>query len=219
MNRVERRQGGGPTQAELRAQAQRRRAILFGSLAMLAIVILIAVGLASRVPKAASEAPSYAKIKVGDKAPTFAVSTTGGLFDLANAGGKPTLLEVYATWCPHCQKETATLNALYDAYHTKANIVAVSGSPYAIDESSPETQADVAAFMERFSVRYPLAFDPSLDVAKKYLQGGFPTIVLIGKDGTVVGLRDGEVPGPDLSKALDAAVAGKPVDPHLGAKA
>jgi thiol-disulfide isomerase/thioredoxin len=219
MNRPERRASGAPSRAELQAKAQRRRIALFGSLGLLAIVLLIAVALASRVPKAASDAPAYSQIKVGDKAPTFAVSTTGGPFDLAAPGGKPTLLEVFATWCPHCQHETVTLNQIYDAYHAKANIVAVSGSPYGIDESSPETQVDVVDFMQKFSVRYPIAFDPNLDVAKKYLQGGFPTVVLIGKDGTVVGIRDGEVPGSDLSKALDAAIAGKPVDPHLGAKA
>ncbi|MGP6156928.1 MAG: TlpA family protein disulfide reductase [Vulcanimicrobiaceae bacterium] len=218
MNRAERRPGSGPSRAELEAQAKRRRTMLYASLGVLAIVLLIAVGLASRVPKAASDAPTYAQIKAGDKAPTFVVSTTGGPFDLASAGGKPTLLEVYATWCPHCQHETAALNQLYDAYHGKVNIVAVSGSPYGIDESSPETQADVVAFGEKFAVRYPLAFDPSLDVAKKYLQGGFPTLVLISKDGIVQGTRDGEIPGADLSKAFDASLAGKPVDPHLGAK-
>ncbi|MFY9780155.1 MAG: TlpA disulfide reductase family protein [Candidatus Baltobacteraceae bacterium] len=219
MNRAERRQGGGPSRAELQAQAQRRRTILFASLGVMAVLLLVAVGVASRVPKVASEAPIYAQLKVGDKAPEFAVSTTGGPFDLAGAGGKPTLLEVYATWCPHCQRETVTLNRLYDAYRGNVNIVAVSGSPYGIDESSPESQADVVDFMQRFSVRYPIAFDPNLDVAKKYLQGGFPTLVLIGKDGTILGIRDGEIPSSDLSAALDAAVAGRHVDPHLGAKA
>jgi thiol-disulfide isomerase/thioredoxin len=219
MNPAERRKGGAPSRAELQAQAQRRRTLLFISLGAVALLLLIAVGVASRVPKTASQAPSYAQLTIGQTAPSFSLSTTGGPFDLAAAGGKPTLLEIFATWCPHCQRETATLDRLYDAYHGKVNVVAVSGSQYGMDQGAPESQADVVDFMQKFNVRYPVAYDGSLEVAKKYLQGGFPTIVIIGKDQKVLGFRDGEVPFGDLSKAVDAAVSGKPVDPHLGAKA
>jgi thiol-disulfide isomerase/thioredoxin len=217
MNRAERRPTL-PSRAELEARAQRRRLAVFGSLGVLAVVIIVAVVLASRVPKAASDAPAAAAIAVGQKAPEFAVSTTGGPFDLAQAGGKPTLLEVFATWCPHCQRETAVLNSVYAAYRSRVNIVAVAGSPYAMDESQPESQADVVAFMEKFNVVYPVAFDSTLDVGHKYLQGGFPTVVLIGTDGRIQSLRDGEIPKPDITHALDAALAGKTPDPKMGLK-
>jgi peroxiredoxin len=217
MNRAERRQVA-PSRAELKAQANRRRTILFASVGVLAIVILVAVVLASRVPKAASDAPISAQLSVGQKAPPFAVSTTGGPFDLANAGGKPTLLEVFATWCPHCQHETSVLNGLYPAFKDRVNIVAVSGSPYAMDESQAESQADVIDFATKFNVVYPVAFDPNLTVAHSYLQGGFPTVVLIGRDGTIQAIRDGEIPAADLRSALAASVSGKKPDPKMGAK-
>ena len=218
MNRTERR-STIPSRAAAQAQANRRRIAVFGSLGVLAVVLVVAVALASRVPKAATEAPSAANLSVGQKAPEFDVSTTGGPFDLAQAGGKPTLLEVFATWCPHCQRETAILNALYPRYKGAVNVVAVAGSPYAMDESQPESQADVVAFMQKFSVAYPVAFDPTLDVAGKYLQGGFPTVVLISKDGVVQSIRDGEIPQTDLSKALDASLAGRKPDPRMGGPA
>ncbi len=218
MNRTERR-STTPSRAAAQAQAKRRRIALFGSFGVLAVVLIVAVALASRVPKAASDAPVSAKLAVGQKAPEFDVSTTGGPFDLAQAGGKPTLLEVFATWCPHCQRETVALNALYSRYKGSVNIVAVAGSPYAMDESQPESQADVVAFMQKFSIVYPVAFDPTLDVAGKYLQGGFPTVVLIGKDGLVQALRDGEIPQTDISKALDASLAGGKPDPRMGGPA
>jgi hypothetical protein len=50
---------------ELQARARRRRPIVHASLGVIAIVATVAVGLASRVPKAASEAPIFAQIKVG----------------------------------------------------------------------------------------------------------------------------------------------------------
>jgi peroxiredoxin len=200
------------------AQARRRSYALYGSLGLLAIVLVVAVALMSRVPKTASDAPTMAQLKVGQTAPEFAVSTTNGPFDLAQNGGKPTLLEVFATWCPHCQHEVTTLNPIYNQYKNTANVVGVAGSAQAIDSSSPESQADVVAFTQRFGAQYPVAFDPDLTVAKGYLQGGFPTIVLISKNDKVLAIGSGELAAKSLTGALDAAIAGKPVNPTFGAK-
>jgi len=207
-----------PSRAEIEAQNKRRRIAITSSVALLAIVILAAVVLASRVPKAASDAPVKASITVGQAAPPFTVSTTNGPFDLKSAAGKPTLLEVFATWCPHCQHEVPILNKIDAAYKGKINFVAVAGSPYGLDSSSPESQADVVAFTQKFGVTYPVAFDPELDVANKYLQGGFPTIVLIGSNGTIQAIRDGEIPADDIKRSVEASVAGKTPDPKMGLK-
>jgi thiol-disulfide isomerase/thioredoxin len=218
MNRAERAGRGKPTQAERVAREKRQRAVLYGSLGVLAIVILVAVALASRVPKTASDAPTFARVEVGQQAPDFTVFATSGPFQLSKITDRPTFLELFATWCPHCQRMTAVLDGLYDKYKDRVAFIAVSASEYANDESSPASQADVTDFMNKFNVRYPIAFDPNLDVAKKYLQGGFPTIVLIGADGKVLAINDGELPSADLSSSLDAALAGRPVQSDFGVK-
>jgi thiol-disulfide isomerase/thioredoxin len=183
----------------------RRKLILYIVLAAVIVAIVVYVGIASRtnvVPKAASQAPMNSKLKPGDTAPAFAVQTNAGPFDLAQVS-TPVLLEVFATWCPHCQRETAVLNDLSSKYAGKLAIVAVSGSPYAIDGSSPESQTDVNRFGEQFQVRYPLAFDQNLNVAQLYLQGGFPTLVLIDKNKKIKTIKSGEVSPADLQKAID----------------
>jgi thiol-disulfide isomerase/thioredoxin len=198
--------------------AQRRNTIAIASLVILAIVIIVAISLANRVPPAATIAPNATEaIKVGQTAPDFSVSTTSGPFELTKNGGKPTLLEVFATWCPHCQREVSVLDPLYAKYHGKVNFVAVNGAATGMDQS-PETQADVIAFATKFNVSYPIGFDPNLDVAHKYLQAGFPTVVLIGADDKVVSIRDGEIPPEDLENALNAELAGKAPDPKMGFK-
>jgi thiol-disulfide isomerase/thioredoxin len=186
----------------------RRRIVLYATLAVVVLAIVVAVGLASRtnvVSKAASQAPMLSKLKAGDSAPPFSVATNAGNFDLAQVS-TPVLLEVFATWCPHCQRETATLNDLATKYAGKVAVVAVSGSPQGIDGNSPESQADVNGFGAQFNVKYPLAFDPDLKVAQLYLQGGFPTIVLIDKNKKVSLIKSGEVPEADLAKAIDKTV-------------
>jgi thiol-disulfide isomerase/thioredoxin len=179
----------------------RRKIALYVTLAVVVVAIVAAVGFASRVPKAASDAPMLSKLKAGDPAPTFSVPTNAGTFDLAQVS-TPVLLEVFATWCPHCQRETAVLDDLAATYAGKLAIVAVSGSPQGMDGNSPESQADVNAFGAQYNVKYPLAFDPELKVAQLYLQGGFPTLVLIDRAKKVSWVQSGEVPAAALTKAI-----------------
>ena len=132
---------------------------MYVTLAVVVVAIVVAVGWSSRVQKAATDVPiTDSKLKVGDTAPAFAIATNAGNFDLAQVS-TPVLLEVFATWCPHCQRETAVLNDVASKYAGKLAMVAVSGSPYGVDGSSPETQNDVNGFSEHFAVRYPVAFD------------------------------------------------------------
>jgi thiol-disulfide isomerase/thioredoxin len=182
----------------------KRSYLIYGTLALVIIAIIVAIGLSNRnaVPNAASQAPIQSTLKVGDTAPTFSVPTNAGSFDLASVS-TPVLLEVFATWCPHCQHETSILNDLALKYQGKIAMVAVSGSPYGMDGSTPESQADVNTFGQDFQVRYPLAFDPQLTVAHQYLLGGYPTVVLIRPDKKIAYIKDGEIPESDLIKQIN----------------
>jgi thiol-disulfide isomerase/thioredoxin len=183
--------------------ADRRKVVLYATIAVVIVAIVVGIGLASRnaVPKAASQAPIQATLKVGQTAPQFSIQTDAGPFDLAQVN-TPVLLEVFATWCPHCQRETQVLDALSKTYAGKLAIVAVSGSAQGMDGTTPESQADVNQFGATFQVRYPLAYDPDMKVAQQYLQGGYPTLVLIDKSKKITMIKDGEVSAADLSAAI-----------------
>lgn len=193
---------------EVNRRAQRNRLILYITLALVVVIVVAVVAFYSRVPKTASVAPIQSNIKVGDAAPDFAVATTQGPFDLKQtlAAGKPVFLEVFATWCPHCQHEVTVIDDLYQKFNGRLAFVAVSGSPYGIDESTPETQADVIKFQQDFDVKYPIAYDPGLDVAGKYLQGGYPTLVLINKGGKVAYISSGETPANVLTTQINKLI-------------
>jgi len=190
-----------------KSSTDRRKIVLYAVIGVVILAVIVGVGLASRnsVPKAASNAPMDSKLKAGNTAPEFTASTNAGQFDLAQVS-TPVLLEVFATWCPHCQRETTVLNDLATKYAGKLAIVAVSGSPYGIDGSSAESQTDVNRFGAQFQVRYPLAYDPDLKVAQLYLQGGFPTLVLIDKNKKITWIKSGEVAEPDFVKAIDPVI-------------
>jgi thiol-disulfide isomerase/thioredoxin len=149
----------------------------------------------------ASKAPTLAQAQTGQKAPEFTAASTAGAFDLKNVD-KPVFLEVFATWCPHCQRETAIINRLYQQYNKKVDFIAVSGSDTGMDGTSPSSELDVINYQQKFNVQYPLAYDQSLTVAGLYLKGGFPTIAVIDKNKTISYLNSGEVAYNDLLREV-----------------
>jgi cytochrome c biogenesis protein CcmG, thiol:disulfide interchange protein DsbE len=199
--------------ARRRLQRANAGAVNWKILAAGAITVLLVIGIAGIViarrdgaVQSASEAPIYAPLQVGGSAPPFALTTIDGHHLDSAAAKHPILLELFATWCPHCQRETATLNAVQDRLGKSLSIVAVSASKMASDRSSPSSLNDVRAFARYYGARYPIAFDPGLVVAKRYLQGGFPTIIFIDSAKRVTAIETGEVSAEKL--LADARRAG-----------
>src|SRR5580692_3282650 len=85
--------------------------------------------------QSASQSPVVGKAEKDKTAPQFEVATTAGYFDPSKTR-KPVFLEVFATWCPHCQRETAVIDRLYAKYRNRVDFVAVSGSDTAMDGTS-----------------------------------------------------------------------------------
>lgn len=181
------------------------RTIVYAIIGLVVVAIIVFVGLASRqqvVPENATKAVGQSKLKVGDTAPEFSVTTNAGPFDLASVS-TPVLLEVFAPWCPHCQHEVSILNDLSTKYAGKLAIVAVSGDAVDYEHNGPESQANVNAFASQWQTKYPVAFDQDLKVAGLYLHSGFPSIHLIDKGKKIAFQQEGEVPEAQLVKAID----------------
>ncbi|HEV7179594.1 MAG TPA: redoxin domain-containing protein, partial [Candidatus Baltobacteraceae bacterium] len=66
----------------------------------------------------ASQAPTVGTATMGQPAPQFTAATTSGPFDLSQVS-QPVFLEVFATWCPHCQRETKVIDRLYNSYKSR----------------------------------------------------------------------------------------------------
>jgi len=176
------------------------------------LLVLIAIGAIlwprlhpSHQLEEATLAPTVGKAVLGKTAPQFSVPTTAGLFDLQKQT-QPVFLELFASWCPHCQHETAVINKLYDAYHSRIAFVAVSASDTGMDGTSPESENDVYNFTKRFHTQYPVAFDGLEYVSSLYLQGAYPTIVVIDRNKKITYMNTGELSYADLAAQLDKAL-------------
>jgi cytochrome c biogenesis protein CcmG, thiol:disulfide interchange protein DsbE len=193
------------------ARGLNRKTLIYVTIAVIVIAAIVAIGLANRgVVSNASQTvnPDAKKLTVGSVAPTFNITSDAGPFDLASVN-TPVFLEVFATWCPHCQHEVPVVDALAKAYAGKVAFIGISGSPYGVDGSSPENQADIAAWVQKLGVTYPVAFDPDLQIANQYLQGGYPTIVMIDSHKIVRYVNSGELTPVELQKALNGILSSR----------
>ena len=94
------------------------------------------------------------------------------------------------------------IDKLYAKYGSRVDFVGVSGSDTAMDGTSASSENDVLNWIGRFNVRYPVAYDPILNVANLYLQGGFPTFAIIDTRKQIRYLNDGEISYGELDSAL-----------------
>ena len=185
-----------------------RKTILYATIAVIIIGIVVAVGLASRnsvVPENATKAVGQSKLKVGDTAPTFTIATNAGNFDLAGVS-TPVLLEVFAPWCPHCQKEAPILNDLATKYAGKLAIVSVSGDAVDLEHNTAESESNIHVFADQYQTRYPVAFDRELKVATLYLRSGFPSVYLIDAKKHIRFEQEGEIPEAVLVKEINGVL-------------
>ncbi|MBV8222033.1 MAG: TlpA family protein disulfide reductase [Candidatus Eremiobacteraeota bacterium] len=164
-----------------------------------------ALPIAATAPNAIPSVPPPRK--TGTRAPNFQVQTSLGAINNDTFAGKPYMLELFATWCPHCQRMTQVLRQLRAAIpESRFGMVSITGSPYANgstqDQPIFESQADVDQFDKYFNVTWPSLYDQNLATAAAWGLDGFPTIYMVNAKGTIVFAASGEMP---LSRLLAAA--------------
>jgi peroxiredoxin len=96
---------------------------------------------------------------------------------LADYRGKVVLLAVWATWCPGCRDEMASMQRMYASYAARGfRVVAVS-----IDRGS---DAEISAFARSLGLTFDIVRDDG-DILTTYLSRGVPTTFLIDRRGII----------------------------------
>lgn len=139
----------------------------------------LAFGLALILPATAAEqVPASPGLVLGDPAPAFDLPTIDGKrVSLESLHGKTVVINVWATWCPPCQEETANLIKAYD--QTASNDVVFIG----VD--STEAAPLVKAFAAAKDIKFLETVDTNQVFAKAYHVKYFPTTYVIGPDGVL----------------------------------
>jgi peroxiredoxin len=152
-------------------------------------------------------------LPAGSMAPAFTLKTPeGDSVSLSDFRGKAVLLELFATWCPHCNAEAPHLQALYRSLpRSKYAFVSVNGDG--------EDAASVYAYHRYFGLSFPALLDPGGQpgsfhqpgsaglVSTKYRLAYFPTFYVIDPHGRITWRSDGEQPDALLREELARAAA------------
>ena len=105
----------------------------------------------------------------------------GRSLTLEDFRGKFILVNVWATWCPPCKEEMASLNQLAKTY-AKRNLTIL---PISIDISGASA---VHYFYKKFDLnKLPIYVDPSKQVMNALGVTGIPTTLLISREGLEIG--------------------------------
>lgn len=123
-------------------------------------------------------------LKAGVKAPNFSVDAYGGgTLSLASQKGKVVVLDLWATWCPPCQKSMPHLESVAKA--VAGQNVAILG--VCVWDQRPSYDAWMKQHQGSFS--FTFGFDPAgrsaASLTTRYKVSGIPTTYIIDPAGKV----------------------------------
>jgi thiol-disulfide isomerase/thioredoxin len=202
-----------PSKAERRRIEQRRalrRRLGFGIVGLAAAAALLVFALSSedtagKGPSSAGEVrvsgePRARLLAIGDEVPEFsAPGLDGGT--VSWRPGEPTVLSIWASWCPHCQVEMPVLDRISTDF-PGVDFVSVVTAIDAQPGPSPEE------YMADEGLDFPVAVDDSASTLyRAFGIQGFPTTFFVAADGTVMSATEGESDESTLRQLFAAVQA------------
>ncbi len=117
-------------------------------------------------------------------APDFTTKDThGNNVSLHSLKGNVVLLNLWATWCPPCQREMPSIERLYKKMKGKKFSILAVATP----TPPRETKEKILSFIKKNNYTFPVMIDTKGTVYGIYGSGSIPTTWIIAPDGTVVG--------------------------------
>jgi cytochrome c biogenesis protein CcmG/thiol:disulfide interchange protein DsbE len=189
-----------PPRLEPEQERRRDRELL---LVMLALALLAAlVPLLREVARpertAVPEGAAAASLS-GRLAPAFTLEASDGTqVSLNDYKGQVVLVNIWATWCPPCVRETPRLNAVYEEFKDQGFVILGVNTTY------QDKREAVAAFAVEQGVSFPLLLDVDGAVGTAFGARLLPTSYLIDRNGKIVVTKVGEVDEAQLREQITA---------------
>ena len=140
---------------------------------------------------------------LGPELPDLELACLGGGDDVdlrAAPPGRPTLVNVWATWCPPCVEEVPDLVEFADRAQGRVGLVGVL---------TQDSETNGLEFSRQFGVRYPSLVDPPGEVFRAFRPGP-PVTLFLDSQGRVVHRKSGRFADLEELTAL--------VEEHLGVR-
>lgn len=140
--------------------------------------------------------------ELGGPAPDFTLTLLDGTdFTLSrhlSGGGRPVVMNFWASWCLPCREEMPA----FDRVAERRPEVLILG--VAVDD----TGNAAGAFAAEVDVGYPLGIDVNGQILELYPILGLPTTWFITADGLIANIRAGQLDEDELERLIDQVLDG-----------
>jgi cytochrome c biogenesis protein CcmG/thiol:disulfide interchange protein DsbE len=113
---------------------------------------------------------------------------------LSRMGGKPVLINFWATWCIPCKSEMPLLEQYYLKLKDKIAF-------YGIDQQ--ETTNVIEPYLKGNGITFPILMDETGEVTRTYFIQGFPTTFFVDGDGILRALQIGPLTIDEIKTNLE----------------
>lgn len=139
--------------------------------------------------------------KIGQEAPTFSmVAFDGQNYDIAALRGKVVLINFWASWCIPCEEEAADLEAAWQSYQGRDDVIFLG-------IAWTDTDSNAKEYLERFNITYPNGPDLGTRISQKYRITGVPETFILNRDGKLSSFRFSAYTSPaEIRAAINAAL-------------
>jgi peroxiredoxin len=173
---------------------------------LLALLLFLAVGLLAYMLRGVGVPERTVAVEGADaatltakQAPDFELETLdGSRVRLSDYRGQVVMLNIWATWCPPCVRETPRLVRLANTYADDGLVVLGMNTTYQDDREK------VAQFARDQQISYAILLDTTGEPGQQYRSRLMPSTYLIDRDGKIVYTRVGEIDEAALDEQIAA---------------
>ena len=136
-------------------------------------------------------------LRAGTTAPGFSLPPLSGgdPVTLAAYRGTPVIVNFFASWCPDCRSELASVASVARSADGRVAVIGV--------DSNESSDAAAERLLTAVHATYPVALDADAKVATRYLVSALPVSYFLDARGRVVGVAF----GPQTTTSLQRWVA------------
>lgn len=117
------------------------------------------------------------KLELLDTIPSLPITTIKGKeLVIGKKSDKPTVLLLFATWCPSCKAALPEIETLAKKYSTTANFVAIGRE---------HSQEELETWLEKYPLSLDVVADPERELYSQFAGWAVPRLYVLDRTGEV----------------------------------